>query len=203
MPCAIYFPNAVRCFRVEHDGRHHVNMEAADPGKWSVGDIAVIGGLLASTYLWWKNNPWKKIRNMWSAPDKVDAINEKLDTIINALNLVISMTQNTWKVMDTPLWQADAQGKTIHVNKYFLKILYRQESEMLGNGWINSVHEDDRERVSNEWENAIEGQTNFYLHYRLKNASGEDISVIGEAFKLTNPNGEVLGYMGCITILDK
>ena len=36
----------------------------------------------------------------------------------------------------------------------------------------------------------------------MVNASGEAIPVIGEAFKLTNPSGDVLGYMGCLTLID-
>jgi len=203
MSClAFRLPKAVRCSRVEQEGRFHVNMEATDPSGWSVSEWISVSGILSALALWLWHKPIKKMRNMWSAPDKIANIDAKLDTIISSLSLVMSMTQNTWKVMDRPLWQADAQGKTIHTNKFMLKILYRQESEMLGNGWINSVHEDDRDRVSDAWESAIEDKTNFFLHYKMVNASGEAIPVIGEAFKLTNPSGDVLGYMGCLTLID-
>ena len=199
----LYFHEDIRCSRVEHEGRFHVNMEATNPSGWSFGEWVTAGTLTAAFITWFIKKPGRFIRDMFQGPGSVREIKDKLDTIISALSLVMSMTQNTWRVMDRPLWQADPQGKTIHVNKYFLKILYRQESEMLGNGWINSIQESDRDRVSSAWDSAIEDGTNFYLHYALVNASGESIPVIGEAFKLTNPNGEILGYMGCITILDK
>jgi PAS domain-containing protein len=175
----------------------------ANPSNWSIGDFVTIGGLISAAVLWWKKNPWRKMKNIWLGPDRVQDINLKLDTIISALSLVMSMTQNTWRVMDCPLWRSDAHGRMIHVNLFMLKILYRQESEMLGHGWINSVHEADRDRVSSAWDKAVENKTNFYLHYNLTSATGEIIPVIGEAFKLTDQAGEILGFMGRIILIDE
>lgn len=181
----------------------HVRMEATNPGSWSVGDWVTIGGFISAIVLWWKKKPWRKIENIWFGPDRVEAMDKKLDAILELTSLSISLTQNTWRVIDRPIWRADADGKTVHVNNFMLKVLCRQESELLGNGWINSIHEDDRERVLDAWNAAILHQTNFHLHYRWVSASGEVIPVVGEASHITDNQGTVLGFMGCITLVDK
>jgi len=180
-----------------------MGMEAANPNNWSVGDIALVGGFIASAILWWKKNPWRKLKNIWQAPDRVQEMLSKMDMIYAAVSLALAMNQNTWRIIARPLWQADPDGKWIHTNNFMLKLLSRQENELAGNGWLNSIHEQDRERVFAEWNIAIENKTNFYLHFRLVSAAGESIPVIGEAFRLTDTQGNILGYMGCISLIDK
>jgi len=192
-------PDAIHASRIEG---HRLHLEA-HPENWSLGEWISASGVLAAVITWCWKKPIKKLRNMIQAPDRIEGIDKKLDMILSAVSLAVSLSRNTWRAIDRPLWQADSEGKTIHVNTYMLKILCRQESDLLGNGWINSIHEADRERVADEWSDAVRNKTNFFLHYRLVSASGESIPVIGEAFRLTDTSGNVLGFMGYISLVDK
>lgn len=181
-------------------GGDRLHLEAS-PEHWSFGEWCSAGGILAAIFTWLWHKPVRKLRNMWEVPDKISGINKKLDMILAAVNLAVALGQNTWRAIDRALWQADSEGRIIHANSFMLTMLGRQENELLGNGWINSIHEDDRKRVADEWNRAVENEVNFYLHYRLVDTNGKIINVIGEAFRLTDAVGTLLGFMGCITVV--
>ena len=197
-----YFPEAVRCSRVEHDGRYHTNMEAADPSGWSISDIITVSGILSGLGIWLWKKPIKKLWNMWQAPDRIAQMDKKLDFILAGVNLAMAMSQVTWQLLARPVWQADANGMTVHINPFMLKLLGRQDDEILGDGWVNIVHEDDRERVRREWRSAIENKRDFHLHYRWVSSSGETINIVGQASRLLDTKGNILGWVGFASIVD-
>jgi len=200
MPICLYIPDAVNASRVEQT---RMGMEAANPNNWSVGDIALVGGFIASAILWWKKNPWRKLKNMWQAPDRIEQILKKLDFILAGVNLATAMSQVTWQMLPRPVWQSDSNGNTVHANSYMLKLLCRQDDEILGDGWVNSVHEEDRERVQREWKNAVEHKRDFHLRYRWVTSAGVSIPIIAQAIRLMDTNGNVLGWCGFASLIDQ
>lgn len=54
-----------------------------------------------------------------------------------------------------PLFQADAAGNYTYVNHAYLSLTGRERTDVLGAGWINVVHPDDRNRVRQLWRQAV------------------------------------------------
>jgi len=192
MAITFYLPDAVHASRVE----------AANPQGWSFSEFVTAGGILSAIGVWMWKKPIKKIWNMWQAPDRIEQILKKLDFILAGVSLATAMSQVTWQMLPRPVWQSDANGNTVHANSYMLKLLCRQDDEILGDGWVNSVHEEDRERVQREWKNAVEHKRDFHLRYRWATSAGVSIPIIAQAIRLMDTNGNVLGWCGFASLID-
>jgi hypothetical protein len=64
-----------------------------------------------------------------------------------------------------------------------------------GFGWVNAVHPDDRERISEEWELAVDQQREFRGLIRLFDASDAVHTMHCSATPLRS-NGKLVGYFG-------
>ena len=197
MSIALYLPEAIRASRIENQ----LSMEAS-PEHWSVSDYVTVGGILSALSVWIWKKPIKKLRNMWSAPDLIAEMNKKLDRIIANVDLATGMSRLTWRAIDRPIWQADANGMCVHANPSMLRLLCVQEDEILGDGWHNIIYIEDRDLVEREWKSAISNKRDFSLRYRWVNASGEEIPIIAHASRLQDTNGNVLGWIGFVTVLE-
>ncbi|MDP5292866.1 diguanylate cyclase [Oceanimonas sp. CHS3-5] len=56
------------------------------------------------------------------------------------------------------VFEADASGHNIYSNRYYSDLLGRDTDTLLGAGWIEALHPEDRERVVASWNDAIAGQ---------------------------------------------
>lgn len=89
-------------------------------------------------------------------------------------------------------------GENLYLNPHYRKILGYSIEEMLGHGWLNSVHPDDRDRIFSPW---IAAATTGYTHcdeYRVITAQGEIHCVRAHAVPILNAEGEVIGHTGTI-----
>jgi len=191
-------PDAIHASRVEG---HRLHLEA-HPENWSLGEWLSAGGILAAIATWCWKKPIKKFINMWSVPDRIELILKKLDFISSSVKLSTALSQLTWTAIPRPIWQSDANGMTVHVNEFMLKLLGRQDDEILGDGWMNIIHEDDRERVRREWDMAVRGKRNFHLHYKWVDRTGQSIPIVAQASRLLDTDGEVLGWVGFVSLID-
>lgn len=191
------FSGDVRCSRV---GKFHT-LEA-NPSNWSIGEWISIGTVMSGLVVWMWHKPIRKLLNMWKAPDRIEKIDKKLDFILASVNLATALSQVTWQAIPRAIWQSDANGMTVHANNFMLKLLCRQIDEILGDGWVNSIHEDDREKVQREWANAVKNKRDFQLHYRWQNSTGEVIPIAAHASRLLDSEGNLLGFIGFVSLID-
>lgn len=96
---------------------------------------------------------------------------------------------------------ADADGEYVFVNGHWSRLAGVSQSSALGQGWLASVHPDDRGEVAGAWASAVRGERYFGLSYRLQGAAaGEARWVLNQAVPQHNDDGELAGYGG--TIID-
>ena len=102
---------------------------------------------------------------------------------------------------DKGVWISDESGNSIWLSDFFDKRLGWSITDMLGNGWKNVVHPDDREAVSREFLNSIKDQRTFIMDYRYINKN--DNSIVMKVHAVCQPikksDGEVIGHIGFIT----
>lgn len=92
----------------------------------------------------------------------------------------------------------DAAGCCIYANEYLTQQLFQMSAqEMMGWGWTNAIHADDRERVTQAWQRAVHTPPHEYAEeYRLQRRDGSVIWIRANALVLRNPTGEVMGFIG-------
>ncbi len=97
------------------------------------------------------------------------------------------------------IFHTDAAGNCLYVNNHWCRLAGLSPREAAGKGWANAIHPDDRNRVFQEWNNAIQGNGDFRGEYRFKAPSGQVSHLIGASNPVKDAEGKVTGYVGFVT----
>lgn len=102
------------------------------------------------------------------------------------------------KILPVGIFRADAAGDCLYVNERFLEMAGLTAPKALGEGWAQSLHPEDRDRILSQWYRAVQEQLPCKLEYRFCNG---DLTtwVFWQAVPEIDNNGEVLGYLGTLT----
>jgi len=68
------------------------------------------------------------------------------------------------------IYQTDAQGRCVYVNSALCELFGLSEQEALGDGWLNRIHPEDRDRVSAARQYATSPIPVFHIEYRIYHA---------------------------------
>jgi len=92
------------------------------------------------------------------------------------------------------IYETDEKGNYLFITNRWCEITDMTNGESLGNGWVNSIHPDSRDKVTFEFSNAIRQERYFKMSYRLNNSPG---TVVNYCFPLV-VEGKIVGYIGAI-----
>lgn len=81
-------------------------------------------------------------------------------------------------------------------NRAWAEFTGRSTEDMLGEGWLQSVHPDDRERCARNCHKAIDSSRLDRVEYRLQNKNGEHRWLLEIGIPRLNSRGSVCGYLG-------
>ena|GEM_PF-537445 len=147
-------------------------------------------------------------------PVEISATVEKSEAGITILSLVHDISkrkeaeaaliksqqlfQTLAEVAPVGVFRARADGYTTYVNPKWCELSGLQFEKALGDGWLNAIHPEDREKIKNTWKQATIKKSKSLTEYRFLKKDGSIVCVIGNAVPEYN-NGEVVGYIGTIT----
>lgn len=97
------------------------------------------------------------------------------------------------------VYEADAEGNYTFVNERWSVITGVDATVAMADGWIKTVHNNDREVVLHAWREFVSGIAPFTCQYRAAQASGQEVWVLGQAVAMKDRNGRIRGYTGTIT----
>lgn len=97
------------------------------------------------------------------------------------------------------IFQTDIAGDCLFINPQGLKLMGASPAEVLGRGWANFIHPDDRARVFAAWENTVVANHRFGLEYRMMTPQGQVNWVYGNASAIEDEAGNITGYLGTLT----
>lgn len=97
------------------------------------------------------------------------------------------------------IFRADAAGRCLYVNERWCEIAGMDPAAALGHGWMAAVHPGDREKVSAEWNRAVQQRQRFVSEYRFQSKQRAITWILGQAQAECDQNGDVRGYVGTIT----
>lgn len=102
------------------------------------------------------------------------------------------------KILPVGIFRADAVGDCLYVNERFLEMAGLTAPNALGEGWAQSLHPEDRDRVLSQWYRAVTDKLPCKLEYRFCNG---DLTtwIFCQAVPEIAKSGEVLGYLGTLT----
>jgi len=102
------------------------------------------------------------------------------------------------------IWISDANMLCTYFNKRVVDFTGRSMEQLNGEGWLESVHEDDVQRCVDAYTTGYERKEQFVLEYRLRRADGEYRWLYDTGAPRFASNGEFLGYIGsAVDITDR
>lgn len=107
------------------------------------------------------------------------------------------------RISPVGIFQTDANGSALFANHRCHEILGIDETRMLGAGWVQALHPDDRDRVLTEWQASVAVGLPFKAEYRFQRPDGSVVWVLGQAEAQHSDGGEIIGYFGTLTDITK
>ncbi|MBW4418167.1 MAG: PAS domain S-box protein [Myxacorys californica WJT36-NPBG1] len=102
------------------------------------------------------------------------------------------------------IWLSDVEKARIYFNRVWMELTGRSLEQELGDGWVMSVHADDRVDCFETYTTAFDARQSFRMEYRLRRSDGEYRWILDEGTPRFAPDGEFLGYIGsCVDITDR
>ncbi|HWJ05213.1 MAG TPA: PAS domain-containing protein [Steroidobacteraceae bacterium] len=100
------------------------------------------------------------------------------------------------------VWIADAAGACVYVNSRWLEYTDTTLASNLGLGWLDAVHPDDRERVTEAVAGATTRRMPFSVDYRLRRVDGTWRWCLGRGSPALDASGGVERWYGTTTDVD-
>lgn len=99
------------------------------------------------------------------------------------------------------IWESDEKGKCTYVNRTYQRIVGLSPDDLLGWGWINIVHTDDRAKLAQDWEQTLKQEREWHAEFRVVRPSDETtIPVISVGHPLKGRDGKLKGYVGQLVV---
>jgi PAS domain S-box-containing protein len=102
-------------------------------------------------------------------------------------------------VLPVGIFQTNPSGHYLSVNECWCEMTGITVAEAQGDGWLQVVYLDDRERIFAEWYRVVQENLPFKSEYRLQRPDGKITWVLAQAVAEEDYTGSVTGYTGLIT----
>jgi len=135
-------------------------------------------------------------------PNGGTSIKDKIDKIDTRLTLVGERLRAHFADVNEAHFETDTEGLCTRVNRTYTRMVERDPSEVLGHGWQNCVHPDDRERVTESWYDSVDEDRELSINFRFETPSGKVIPVSGTSYKMIDDEGDIIGYLGKLKIVE-
>ena len=97
------------------------------------------------------------------------------------------------------VWMTNADGEAIPEQSSWTALTGQSEEEILGWGWLEAVHPDDRSGVIQVWETAIERKAYYQSEFRIRMATGEYRDFAVRGVPVLNSDGSIREWVGTCT----
>jgi PAS domain S-box-containing protein len=102
------------------------------------------------------------------------------------------------------VWMSGTDGLCTFFNRPWLDFTGRSMETEIGNGWVEGVHQEDREICVKQYLDAFEARRSFTMDYRLLRRDGVYRWILDQGIPRYGPDGSFLGYVGsCFDITDR
>jgi len=108
-------------------------------------------------------------------------VNERFRQTVDSVPMLVSVS--------------DAEKRGVYFNTQWCSFTGHSLGELLGEGWINDVHPEDRRHCIDVFERAFSAREKFSLEYRLRRHDGEYHYVLDAGAPEFSDDGTLLGFV--------
>lgn len=103
-------------------------------------------------------------------------------------------------------WESDKHGACVFASDKLAEYVGLDKADILGDGWVTNLHDDDKERVYRAWKAAVKQKRGFIMTYTFVHADGVEVKVTANSQPILrdriNPDGtlsrEMRGMIGVL-----
>lgn len=99
------------------------------------------------------------------------------------------------------IFRTDTAGRCLCVNARWAEIAGCTPADALGEGWVQALHPDDRDRIVAEWNRATRENRGHESRFRFQRPDGLVTWLLGQALPERDLHGKITGFTGTITDL--
>jgi PAS domain S-box-containing protein len=97
------------------------------------------------------------------------------------------------------VWTTDSEGRLSTDLPGWRDLTGQSTDELLGWGWLDAVHPDDRPRTARAWDDAVREQGTYDTEYRLRMRDGGYRTFLARGVPVFEPGGEIREWVGLCT----
>jgi PAS domain S-box-containing protein len=116
------------------------------------------------------------------------------------MQLALQASEERFRSLSTSapigICQTNADGICLYTNTHWQEMLGLSFEDCLGNGWIQAIHLQDRERMRSLWEAYLQGEQEFIGEFRLRSTQGKTRWIAAHAAAMRSATGEIIGHVG-------
>ncbi len=127
------------------------------------------------------------ITDQRKAETSLRASEDRYRALVSAMSDIAWLTDADGTVRDMPAW-TKATGQTAE--------------QLQGDGWLDAIHPDDRDRVSAAWQSALRRKAPYNVEYRLRKADGSYRWHAAHCVPVFDETGELMQWVGTINDID-
>lgn len=148
-------------------------------------------GAMAAIYALWKTVlwPWFSPKLVWVSTitqirtrlDEAGMERKKIRETLKELRVALERTNRRWEAaraaMGDCFFESDAHGQLIFATPAFFSTVGMAKEHALGDGWLSSILQEDRDTVLREWTHSHRRARPFIMEFRI-DGEGEDQSAV-------------------------
>lgn len=137
-----------------------------------------------------------------SIADKINRIDEKVHSIEDR---TLHFEQEQLMIaaeLPFGIYHTDRDGRMTYANSYYRRLTGRSIEELLGTGWINSIHPNDRGIAFQQWTDAVRDERDYDDVQRLVGIAGDVQTVRVKAHPKIDADGNLVGYIGTVVLIN-
>lgn len=134
-----------------------------------------------------------------SLRDAVNSTSHTVREMSRAVAMSIAQNRSLAEQMETGMFEGDANGLIVWANRSLRQVTGLRMEQIVGSGWVNAVHDDDRRRIENDWAMAMHNQRPFIAMFRFTHVgTGTSVPVHCEAYPIFASEDTTSGWLGLL-----
>lgn len=123
-----------------------------------------------------------------------------LQSILDAATLSAARLESVTDADKVARFECEPDGACTAANKALCTMFGKLPHEIVGNGWAESIHPDDRLDTYKAWHASVDQDLPYEYRYRVPGGSiGQYVFVTAKAKAIRRPNGTVIAFLGTVT----